>query len=296
MTFKQMEYFLAIADAGHITTAAKNLNISQPPLSLQLKALEDELGVDLFERDKRNLTITREGLLLQERSREIIRKVNDTVRDIQNLGAASEGTLRIGAIISASNNLLPGKMLSFTRTHPQIKFSVIEGDSDYLMELLDNGELDLAIIREPFNTGVYHSVPLSEHGTDASEADYFAAYGLPEFFEGIERDTITLSELKGKPLIINKRYYDLIINTCRQRGFSPNIVCENTEITSSVSWAKAGIGVSIASHNALKFYLADDGMVCKKIVQPSVNTKSFLIWRKDANSDSINQQFIHMFE
>ena len=58
MTLKQLEYFLAIAEAGHITAAAKNLNISQPPLSLQLKALEDEFGVQLFERDKRNLTIT----------------------------------------------------------------------------------------------------------------------------------------------------------------------------------------------------------------------------------------------
>ena len=100
MTLKQLEYFLAIAEAGHITAAAKNLNISQPPLSLQLKALEDEFGVQLFERDKRNLTITREGLILQERAREIIRLVNETVRDLQNMGAEAKGTIHIGTSVS----------------------------------------------------------------------------------------------------------------------------------------------------------------------------------------------------
>lgn len=100
MTLKQLEYFLAIAEAGHITAAAKNLNISQPPLSLQLKALEDEFGVQLFERDKRNLTITHEGLILQERAREIIRLVNETVRDLQNMGAEAKGTIHIGTIVS----------------------------------------------------------------------------------------------------------------------------------------------------------------------------------------------------
>lgn len=295
MTLKQLEYFLAIAEAGHITAAAKNLNISQPPLSLQLKALEDEFGVQLFERDKRNLTITHEGLILQERAREIIRLVNETVRDLQNMGAEAKGTIHIGTIVSVCNSLLPEKIMSFNKSHPQVDFQVFEGSSNHVMDLLNDGSIDVGIIREPFNTSLYHSLAI--RGEDASEeaTDAFAAIGLPNFFEGINGNEINLAQLKGKPLIIHRRYNDLITNACRQQGFSPNIICQNTETASSISWAEAGIGVAVAPYTAAIQYM-NDRMISKTIVQPTLHTKSFLVWRKDTHLANIVQQFIHLFE
>ena len=79
MTLKQLEYFLAIAENGSITKAANTLRISQPPLSLQLKGLEDELGCQLFIRDKKNMIITPKGILLREKAREIMNKVDETI-------------------------------------------------------------------------------------------------------------------------------------------------------------------------------------------------------------------------
>ena len=295
MTLKQLEYFLAIAEAGHITAAAKNLNISQPPLSLQLKALEDEFGVQLFERDKRNLTITHEGLILQERAKEIIRLCNETVRELQNMGTEAKGTIRIGTIVSVCNGLLPEKIMAFNKTHPQVDFQVFEGSSTHVMDLLNDNEVDVGIIREPFNTSLYYSLFVKEDNSSDEETDYFAAIALPKFFEGIEGDTISLASLKDKPLIIHRRYNELITNACRQKGFSPNIICQNTEIASSISWAEAGIGVAIASYTASQQY-STDKMLIKKIVQPSINTKSFLVWRKDNNIANIVKQFIHLFE
>jgi len=295
MTLKQLEYFLAIADAGHITAAAKNLNISQPPLSLQLKALEDEFGVQLFERDKRNLTITHEGLILQEKARQILDLVNETVHDLQNMGAEAHGTIHIGTIPSVGNSLLPERIMVFNRNHPHVDFQIFEGNSNHIMELLDNNSVDVGIIREPFNTSIYHSIFVKEDLNSDEDSDYFAAIALPSFFEGIDKDTISLAELKGKPLIIHRRYNDLLVNTCRQCGFSPNIICQNSEISSSISWAEAGIGVAIASYSASLQYM-NDKVIIKKIVNPSINTKSFLVWRKDMHIANIVKQFTEMFE
>ena len=193
------------------------------------------------------------------------------------------------------NSLLPEKIMSFNKSHPQVDFQVFEGSSNHVMDLLNDGSIDVGIIREPFNTSLYHSLAI--RGEDASEeaTDAFAAIGLPNFFEGITGNEINLAQLKGKPLIIHRRYNDLIMNACRQQGFSPNIICQNTETASSISWAEAGIGVAVAPYTAAIQYM-NDRMVSKTIVQPTLHTKSFLVWRKDTHLANIVQQFIHLFE
>lgn len=293
MTLKQLEYFLAIAEAGHITAAAKNLNISQPPLSLQLKALEDELGVQLFERDKRNLTITHEGLILKERALEIISKVNDTVRELQNLGIDAQGTIRIGTVASVAVNILPERILLFRKDHPNVDFQIFEGNTTNVTEMMEKKQVDLGIIREPFNTSVYNSVPLKEDPAGEDTGDSFVAVGIPSFFQDDSAE-ISLSDLRGKPLIIHRRFYDLITNYCRQRGFSPNIVCQNSEISSSLSWAEAGIGIAIVANTPAVRQTAER-LSIRKIVNPTIASQAYLVWDKNHNISNLAKQFIDLF-
>ena len=292
MTLKQLEYFLAIAEAGHITAAAKNLNISQPPLSLQLKALEDELGVQLFERDKRNLTITHEGLSLKERAIPILNQVNDTVRELQNLGVDAQGTIRIGTVASVAIHLLPERIVKFRTDHPNVDFQIFEGNTTAITEMMENGQVDLGIIREPFNTGIYNSVPLRESSADEHE-ESFVAVGKPEFFEG-DGDEIALADLRGKPLILHRRFTDLINNYCRQRGFSPNVICQNSEIASSLSWAEAGLGIAIVA-NAQTVREKAPKLVIRKIVNPTIASQPYLVWDKNRNISHLAKQFIDLF-
>ena len=98
MTLKQLEYFLAIAENGSITKAANSLRISQPPLSLQLKGLEEELGCQLFIRDKKNMIITPKGILLRERAHEIMDKVNETLLLMQSASEEERYTIHLGTI------------------------------------------------------------------------------------------------------------------------------------------------------------------------------------------------------
>ncbi len=295
MTLKQLEYFLAIAEAGHITAAAKNLNISQPPLSLQLKALEDELGVQLFERDKRNLTITHEGLILKEKAIEILSLVNETVRELQNMGSDAQGTIHIGAIPFACVHLLPERMLRFREDHPNVDFQIFEGNSTRVTEMLEADEVDMGIVREPFNTNIYNSILLKDNSVDDKDANYFMAVGIPSFFQDTESDTLPLIELKGMPLIIHRRYNDMLTNTCRQKGFSPNIICQNNELASSLSWAEAGIGVALVPNNAT-VQATGGNVLIRKIVDPTITAQPYLIWDKSHNISNLAKQFIELFD
>lgn len=120
MTLKQLEYFLEIARLGSVTKAAQVLNISQPPLSLQLKMLEEELGASLFTRTNRGLEITREGALLKERTEAILALLDETTHDIRLSAQNKEYTLRIGSIGSVNNRLLPAMISRFCRDYPYV--------------------------------------------------------------------------------------------------------------------------------------------------------------------------------
>ena len=113
MTLKQLEYFLEIAKMGSVTRAAQSLNVSQPPVSLQLKLLEEELGSPLFIRDKRHLEITPAGTLLRERAQAILALLEETSRDIQLISQERHMIIRIATIGSINSQMLPEKIAHF---------------------------------------------------------------------------------------------------------------------------------------------------------------------------------------
>ena len=129
MDIKQLTYFLAIAEEGNISAAAKKLHISQPPLSLQLKLLEEELGVVLLERGARKSTLTDAGRLLYKHARYILQLVENAEREIQDFGNGIQGTLRLGTISSSGTILLGERMRLFHRAAPNIRFEIHEGNT-----------------------------------------------------------------------------------------------------------------------------------------------------------------------
>lgn len=149
MTLKQLEYFLAIAENGSITKAANTLRISQPPLSLQLKGLEEELGCRLFIRDKKNMLITQKGLLLRDKAREILNKVNEMVLLVQAAEEDPHATIRIGTISSICNRVLPGKILRLKNRFPNLDFVLQEGSTTSILDMLAAGTVEFGIVRSP---------------------------------------------------------------------------------------------------------------------------------------------------
>jgi len=278
MTFKQLEYFLAIAENGSITKAANTLRISQPPLSLQLKGLEEELGCQLFIRDRKNMLITTKGLLLQERAREIVNMVNETILLLQNT-EEERCVIHVGTISSICNRVMPDKVLQMKERYPNVEFILHEESTTRILEMLEDGTVHFGIVREPFNIGAYNSRPIRDTALGDDSQDSFTAIGKESFFDQPELQTVPLISLRGKPIIIHRRYCDLFTTACRQQGFMPNIICQNDNIASSLSWASSGIGIAIAPYTSA-IQNTDTSLILKRIDSPAIVSRAHLIWNK----------------
>ena len=295
MTLKQINYFLAIAETGQITAAARRLNISQPPLSYQLKMLEEELGVQLFIRDGRSMVITKAGQLFLERASQLQAMYERTMRQMQDIGGESHPvTLHIGSITSVSNLILPQLIQKFLQLYPNVRFETWEGGSGRVMELIDGGMVDIALVRDPIDTTRYNKSPVYNPALGTAQADRFVAVGLAKFFEDVPLDTMPVSALKGKPIIVHRRFYDMIESACREKGFSMNVLCRNENIEASYGWASAGLGLAVAPQSA-SMMVRNEDLVVKPLSDPEISSPAYLIWDKTTILPDMTRKFISFF-
>ena len=160
MDLKQLQYFATVAKEGNISKAAKALHISQPPLSIQLKHLEEELGCVLFERGAREVELTEAGLLLYNRALSLLELSAITVQEISDLKNQTAGTLRLGAVSSVGSTLLNAWIVDLNKEYPDIHYEIFEGNTYEQIEQLKNHTIELAIVRSPFSTNDMHVIPL----------------------------------------------------------------------------------------------------------------------------------------
>ncbi|MFC3803403.1 LysR family transcriptional regulator [Cohnella sp. GCM10012308] len=149
MDLRQIRYFLTVAEEGQITSAAKKLHMEQPPLSRQMRLIEEELGVALFDRSGRRLRLTPAGERLRERSAGLLRQLEETVTEVRELDGGMRGVLSVGAVVSCTS-LLPGPLRRFRERYPDVSFKLSEGDHHLLGERLDRREIEIAVARLPF--------------------------------------------------------------------------------------------------------------------------------------------------
>ena len=161
MNLKQITYFLAVAEAGQMTAAAKQLHMAQPPLSYQLKALEDELGVRLFERGSRGVRLTGSGQQFMTYAQQIVETVAAAENAARRSGEGEIGTLALGLTSSAGDVLPRQKLQAFNRRYPQVEFALYEDNTYGILDKLRRNILDLAIVRTPFNDDGLASCRLS---------------------------------------------------------------------------------------------------------------------------------------
>lgn len=256
--------------------------------------LEEELGVTLFNRTSRNLELTDAGILLQNKSSQLLELYKSTINEMKNFNNGIEGTLGIGTVCSSGINVLPQKIKEFCKQYPKIDYEIYEGNSFKIMELLNNGVIDVGFVREPFNLSLYNSFIIKDN-LENNLNDYFVTIAKSKFYNSIESNTILINELKDKPLIINRRYDDVIKNACNKAGFEPHIICKNDDIITSLSWAEAGIGISILPLTASNI-LPNVNLKIKKIIEPSIESYLRLIWPKNKPLSNISCNFIEMFD
>lgn len=294
MDIRQLKYFLAVAEEGQITSAAKKLNISQPPLSQQLKALENELGVKLFIRNSRNVELTEAGIILRNKSEQILELVNATEKELKDLNRGLQGTLNIGTVGSSAITILPEKIHKFHKKYPNINFQMWDGSSVRIMELLNNGIIELGFVRAPFNSKLYNSLYIKNNELKNYTHDTMVTVAKAELYDDIYKDTISIKELENKPLIIHRRFENIITEACNKLGFNPKIICKNDDIISSLTWANAGIGIALVPRTSSTL-MYNTNLKIKEITNPSIEAKSALIWMKNRYLSTAASHFIEYF-
>jgi LysR family transcriptional regulator, salicylic acid-responsive activator of bsdBCD len=285
MDIRQLRYFLAIAEEENITRAAEKLHIAQPPLSQQLKLLEEELGVKLIERSTRKIQLTDVGKKLQQRAEQMVKIMETTVRELKDINEGLQGTLSIGAVPSSGAALLPERIRSFYEKYPGIDFQIWDGDTNRILELLKSGIIEIGIVRAPFNSEVFESICLAREPMIAVSN----SLNWPE-----EQEYIRINELIDKPLIVDRRFENGIVKACYQEGFQPKIVCRGDDVRSILLWASTGIGIAIVPKAAIGLIL-NTSLSYKEINLETIETQTAVIWVKDRYLSSVAKHFLETF-
>mgnify|MGYP000559142193 CR=1 FL=1 len=160
MNTKVLKTFLTICRVGSITKAAQLLYISQPALSRQIQDLEEELGCKLFDRSKRQLSLTESGFLLQQRAQEILNLDERTKKELRENSGFLSGELRIGCVESSAVRFLADKFQAFRAAYPQVQFELYSADGDDIRSALDHDRIDMGILLEPVEAAKYDAIDL----------------------------------------------------------------------------------------------------------------------------------------
>jgi DNA-binding transcriptional LysR family regulator len=166
LEIRVLRYFLAVAQEGSVTRAARALHLTQPTLSRQIRELEEELGQTLFSRGGRELSLTREGLLLRQRAEEIVGLAEITEKEFRSLGEKTvSGDLSLGCGESKALSFVTDALKVLQDEHPLIIPHFFSGNGEIVMDRLDKGLLDFAVLMGAENTERYYSLPLPNHDT-----------------------------------------------------------------------------------------------------------------------------------
>lgn len=295
MDLRQMKYFLAIAREGQVTRAAKILNMEQPPLSRQLKLMEEELGVRLFDRTSKRLTLTDAGELLRQRAEILLAQFDETVREVKELEEGIRGVLSLGSVVSCIS-LLPKRIQIFRANYPQVTFKIMEGDHVYLGELLQKRIIELVVARLPFEAVThidhYEVLPLP--------SDPYVAVIPSSWIPQIGKSTVKMNELAPFPFLTLKtdkttRMHEQVMNECKRHGFEPNIICECSSVSIIMSLIASGIGVTIFPRSVMSSYPANFVQILD-IEDADFQSEVGIVWLKDHYISKSAQRFIQSFK
>lgn len=273
MELKQLEYFLTICEEMHFTKASERLGISQPTLSHQIKALENELGVPLFDRIGKKIRITEAGLILQEQCHEIFSNLKNAREQIGELQTVKRGKLVIGAMPGELNQLALRVLLKFHEKYPNIQVKILD-----LYDIADRviqNEVDFAI-----------TILTSEDDEKLEKIhlyheDFYLAVSESHILA--KREKINFKEAVKYPLVLfptNHKCRQLIDSACIASNISIVPIIESTDLNSIINLVKEGAGGTILPKTLLNF--ANDGSLkLIKIENPTLRREIGITFLKD---------------
>jgi LysR family transcriptional regulator, salicylic acid-responsive activator of bsdBCD len=285
---RQLLYFTTIAEEGSISAAAKKLHLSQPPLSYQMKLLEEELHLPLIERSARGIALTEAGRVLYKRAQGILELSELTRKEMLAMASGFTGTLHIGTVSSSGASLLGWRIPAFHQKYPQIGFAIHEGNTFELMEMLESGLIELAIVRTPFHSDQLNCLYLSPEPMIAAGAASFFPAGMPS------GQPISLELLGHAPVILYRRFEKILLSLCEQKGITPQVFCIADDARTTLMWAEAGLGVAVVPQSAYRI-MPHHNMVYGELSEEDLHTRIAAVCKKGCSLSWAAQQFLEIF-
>jgi DNA-binding transcriptional LysR family regulator len=253
MELRQIRSFLSIAETLHFGRTAQLIHLSQPALSLQIRALEEEVGTRLFERNRRKTTLTAAGFAFRDDAAAALSQLEQAIRRARLAASGKLGLLRIGFVSTAGSEIVPNIVRQFRESNPDVEFSLRNILTAQQVQMLEAGSLDIGFLR----------LPIAEQSALDVVTVHREPFVLvvPSSHKLAKRKRVRLREVAGQDFVMYERTYapgfhDLMLGILRDAGIVPNVSQTAGEIPTLISLVASGIGITIMPASVVRHYVA----------------------------------------
>lgn len=275
MELRVLQYFLAVAREQNISSAAESLHLSQPTLSTQLKALENELGKQLLIRGtkgSRKVLLTEEGMLLRKRAEEILELVRMTESEISLSNEVIAGDVYIGTGESDLIRIFARAAKRIQEKYPDIHYHILSGNASFVQEHLDRGLIDFGVVYSPVDTSIYSTIKIPVHDT----------WGVLMRRDSplAQKDTVQPQDLLDKPLILSAQKADAwpMSNWFGQDISKLNVVATYNLVFNASLLVEEGLGYAVCFDKLIN--VSGDSNLCFRPLSPTIEAKASIIWKR----------------
>ena len=284
MELRHLRYFVAVAEALSFTKAAENLRLAQPSLTRQIKDLEAEIGVRLFDRSGKRISLTQEGEAFLLDTRRLLAECAQSVQAVQRLSAGESGQLNIGYIANVYHDLLPATLGAFRRACPRTALNLFDMTPAEQFRALDERKIDLGFVcsRARSTRSDLHWACV---GHDIVLVAVAAGNPL------VKKTKIDLKDLEPLFFVgMSEKTYpgsnEWLINTCREVGFTPRILQDADREPAVISFVAAGLGVALLPEQIKR--LPHEGVIFRPL-RRRLSADAWAIWKVNNSSDCLKQ-------
>jgi DNA-binding transcriptional LysR family regulator len=282
---KHLTSFVAVAERLSFVRAAGQLHISQPALTGQIQKLEEELGVQLFTRNRRMVKLTEAGEVFVEEARACLARARQAADRAQKAARGEVGRLRIGFVSSAALEIVPGIVVEFRRQRPGVTLELINLRTVSQVKGLLGKTVDIGFLRLPLSN--------DQLSITVIHREEFAVI-LPKGHRFAKLKTLHIAQLRDEPFIAYGRrwapgFFDSIVQLCTREGFSPNIIQETGEMYTAIALVAAGAGIAILPQSVA---LAQSRNVVIKLLPKSTGYSEIALATRAGNNSSLVRSFV----
>lgn len=275
MELRVLQYFLAVAREQNISSAAESLHLSQPTLSTQLKALENELGKQLLIRGtkgSRKVLLTEEGMLLRKRAEEILELVRMTESEISLSNEVVAGDVYIGTGESDLIRIFARAAKHIQEKHPDIHYHILSGNASFVQEHLDRGLIDFGVVYSPVDTSIYNTIKIPVHDT----------WGVLMRRDSplAQKNAVQPQDLLDKPLILSAQKADAwpMSNWFGHDITKLNVVATYNLVFNASLLVEEGLGYAVCFDKLIN--VSGDSNLCFRPLSPTIEAKASIIWKR----------------